>query len=103
MESEFVLGAQETRAYLARLGLERPERPTREALDDLVYAHQCSIPFETIDMYRCTEPPDLEPAHVFDKLVTQRRGGYCFELNTLFEALLASLGYQVRPCLCRAV
>ena len=50
MESEFVLGAQETRAYLARLGLERPERPTREALDDLVYAHQCSIPFETIDM-----------------------------------------------------
>ena len=70
MESEFVLGAQETRAYLARLGLERPERPTREALDDLVYAHQCSIPFETIDMYRCTEPPDLEPAHVFDKLVT---------------------------------
>ena len=103
MESEFVLGARKTRAYLARLGLERPERPTREALDDLVYAHQCSIPFETIDMYRCTEPPDLEPAHVFDKLVTQRRGGYCFELNTLFEALLASLGYQVRPCLCRAV
>ena len=39
MESEFVLGAQETRAYLARLGLERPERPTREALDDLVGFH----------------------------------------------------------------
>ena len=103
MEGEFALGAQRTRAYLARLGLERPERPTREALDELVYAHQCSIPFETIDMYRCTEPPDLEPARVFDKLVAQRRGGYCFELNALFEALLASLGYRVRPCLCRAV
>ena len=61
MESEFVLGAQETRAYLARLGLERPERPTREALADLVYAHQCSIPFETIDMYRCTEPTWSRP------------------------------------------
>ena len=93
MEGEFALGAQRTRAYLARLGLERPERPTREALDELVYAHQC----------RCTEPPDLEPARVFDKLVAQRRGGYCFELNALFEALLASLGYRVRPCLCRAV
>ena len=103
MGNEFALSSRDACAYLERIGLGRPEQPTREALDDLVYAHQCSIPFETIDMYRCAEPPDLALDRVFDKLITRHRGGYCFELNALFEALLASLGYEVRPCLCRAV
>ena len=32
----------------------------------------------------------------------KRRGGYCFELNKLFEALLVALGYDARPCLARS-
>lgn len=103
MQPTNVLCAEKVDTYLARLSCPRPTAPTREALDELIYAHQCSIPFETIDMHHCTQPPNLNPDRVFDKLVTQRRGGYCFELNSLFESLLASLHFDARPCLCRAV
>ena len=42
-------------------------------------------------------PIELEPDAVFDKLVRQRRGGYCFEQNSLFLQVLAALGFAVRP------
>lgn len=103
MENKGAFTAPQAQAYLERIGCTRPAGATQGALDELVYAHQCSIPFETIDMHQCTEAPDLDPGHVFDKIVTQHRGGYCYELNALFERLLVSLGFAARPCLCRAV
>lgn len=103
MSNAEALTMQQTEAYLNRIGCAKPAEATRAVLDELIYAHQCSIPFETIDMYQCTKAPDLKLARVFDKIVTRHRGGYCYELNALFEQLLTSLGFNARPCLCRAV
>jgi N-hydroxyarylamine O-acetyltransferase len=77
--------------------------PTIETLDALIYAHQCSIPFETLDTSVFGLEISLATRDVFDKIVTRQRGGYCFELNTLFDKLLRALGYHVRSCLARAV
>jgi len=63
----------------------------------LVFQHQCNVPFETLDMHHCKKPPELSIDAVFDKIVTRKRGGYCFELNLLFETLLRSVGFDAYP------
>lgn len=103
MEDSLLLDDDQVQEYLHRLGYTGDASINKDTLDELTYLHQCSIPFETIDMHHCTEPPSLALEDVFDKLVTQQRGGYCFELNYLYELLLASLGFSVRPIMCRAV
>lgn len=106
MHKESSLQKNQIQAYLDRIGFvgSLKDLPlNKETLDELTFLHQCSIPFETIDMYHCAAPPDLSPEVLFEKIVTLKRGGYCFELNYLYELLLKSLGYEVRPLLCRAV
>ncbi len=98
-----ILDAAQVSAYLERLGLRDKPGVSREALDELTFRHQCSIPFETIDMWHCTEPPVIDIDSIFQKIVTVRRGGFCFELNYAFETLLNSLGFKARPILSRAV
>lgn len=98
-----MLTSDQVGTYLEKLGLDYDLVPDKSNLDALVYAHQTNIPFCTVDICRTGTPPDLSLETIFDKVVTRGRGGYCFELNKLFEALLASLGYDVRPVLSRAV
>ncbi len=90
-------------AYLAKLGSHEAPAPTKENLDGLIYAHQTRIPFSTVDIHRSQREPDLGLEAIFEKVVVQGKGGYCFELNKLFEALLTSLGYDARPVYARAV
>jgi N-hydroxyarylamine O-acetyltransferase len=101
------LTPQMLRDYLQRIGLDAQEvqvdGPTKKTLDRLVFAHQSSVPFETLDTYGTGSDIPLETERIYDKLVTRRRGGYCFELNGLFDKLLRALGYQARSCLARAV
>jgi N-hydroxyarylamine O-acetyltransferase len=52
------------------------------------------LPFENLDVL-LQRPIHIEPEAVFAKVVEQGRGGYCFELNSLFARLLVSLGYRV--------
>ncbi|MCP1623338.1 arylamine N-acetyltransferase family protein [Pseudomonas nitroreducens] len=82
-------------ATLARLGLP-PERPapTLENLDRLIVAALHHLPFENLDVL-LDKPILIDPEAVFAKVVERRRGGYCFELNSLFARLLASLDYRV--------
>lgn len=82
-------------ATLARLGLP-PERPapTLENLDRLIVAALHHLPFENLDVL-LEKPIRIEPEAVFAKVVEHRRGGYCFELNSLFARLLSSLDYRV--------
>ncbi|KJJ97033.1 arylamine N-acetyltransferase [Pseudomonas sp. 21] len=82
-------------ATLARLGLS-PERPapTLENLDQMIVAALHHLPFENLDVL-LDRPILIEPDAVFAKVVEHRRGGYCFELNSLFARLLASLDYRV--------
>lgn len=91
------------RAYLDRLGIEGIPDTSLESLDELVYAHHTHIPFETIAIHRSGETPDLSIDTLYSKIITEGKGGYCFELNKLFQALLDSLGFETRPVLCRAI
>lgn len=82
-------------AYLARIGAERPAKPTLEALTTLQLAHLQSAPFENLAVF-CRRPVTTDNDWTFHKVVEQQRGGWCFELNGAFAQLLESLGYGVR-------
>jgi N-hydroxyarylamine O-acetyltransferase len=88
------LGPHAAAAYLARLGVVAPEAPTRGALASLHRAHLMGVPFENLDI-SLGRPIRLDLASVLAKVVDHRRGGYCYELNGLFAALLRHLGYAV--------
>ncbi|WP_425228976.1 arylamine N-acetyltransferase family protein [Sphingomonas sp.] len=83
-------------AYLARVQL--PTRVTDDAagLHRLQRAHRLAIPFENLDV-ALGRAIAVDSAGVFAKLVTARRGGYCFEHNRLFGDALAALGFVARP------
>ena len=83
-------------AYFARTGYSGSRAPTLETLHGLVGAHIQTIPFENIDVL-LGRPIELEPDKVMQKLVHGRRGGYCFEQNTLLLEVLTDLGYHVQP------
>ena len=81
-------------AYLARIGYRERLDPTVETLRGLHFAHATQIPFENLDILLGRSIVlDLESLQ--KKLVERRRGGYCFEQNTLFAAVLESLGFAV--------
>ncbi len=81
-------------AYLRRIGLDAPPPATAAGLAAVHRAHAASIPFENLDILLGRgirlDLPSLEA-----KLVTARRGGYCFEQNSLFAAALTDLGFSV--------
>lgn len=81
-------------AYLGRIGYSAPLDGSLETLGGLVKAHLERIPFENLDVFDFGKVPDLEEEALYHKIVEKRRGGYCFELNTLFDALLRSLGFS---------
>lgn len=80
--------------YLARLGVGERPAATGEALAALQLAHLLHVPFENLSIHR-GERIVLEPVWLHDKLVSRRRGGFCYELNGLFAELLAALGFRV--------
>lgn len=84
------------KAYFDRIGLEMPEVivPDSELLRKLQFAHCTTVPYENLDMIRDV-PTSLEADALFDKIVTEGRGGLCFELNGSFGNLLRELGYGV--------
>ena len=81
-------------AYLARLGMEALPDPTAEGLRDLHRAHIAAIPFENLDII-VGRGVDVSLPAVQAKLVGRRRGGYCFEHNALFAAVLDRAGFDV--------
>jgi N-hydroxyarylamine O-acetyltransferase len=81
-------------AYLARIGYDGRLDPTLEALRALHFAHTSAIPFENLDIV-LGQTISLDLPHLEAKLVTARRGGYCFEQNALFAAVLESVGFDV--------
>jgi N-hydroxyarylamine O-acetyltransferase len=81
-------------AYLERTGAPAPLAPSAEALADLQQAHVGAVPFENLDIL-LGRPITLDLESLQAKLVTARRGGYCFEQNTLFGAVLERLGFEV--------
>lgn len=81
-------------AYLARVGWSGPLAADVATLRELHAAHTSAIPFENLDV-RLGRPVGLDLASLQDKLVRRRRGGYCFEQNTLFASALRAIGFEV--------
>jgi len=89
-------------AYLRRVGYAGSTARTRENLRALHRAHLLAVPFENLDIglgrkIICNEDSFLH------KIVTDRRGGFCYELNGAFAALLRALGFQVTLLSARVV
>ncbi len=81
-------------AYLARIGYEGRLEPTLTTLQGLHRAHLLSVPYENLDIH-LGRTLTLSLPEVFNKLVTQKRGGWCLEMNGLFAWALRELGFAV--------
>ena len=81
-------------AYLARIGYSGSLAPTAATLRDLHRAHMLSVPFENLDI-ALGRKIVCDEARFVGKIVKQRRGGFCYELNGAFAVLLRALGFQV--------
>ncbi len=92
-ESENVLNIAR---YLARIGYDGPKDTpcTLETLRRLQWCHACTIPFENLDVL-LDGKIQIDGPGVYQKLVVEGRGGYCFEHNTLFLEMLTALGFEV--------
>ncbi|SNZ03102.1 N-hydroxyarylamine O-acetyltransferase [Natronoarchaeum philippinense] len=92
----------ETDRYLRRIGVDPTtvERADRETLDRLQRAHVTTVPFETIAVagtpFGEHDPSGVSRAYqdLYEKIVEDGRGGFCYELNGLFGWLLSELGYE---------
>jgi N-hydroxyarylamine O-acetyltransferase len=81
-------------AYLRRMELQPPVVADAAGLRRLHRAHQLAVPFENLSIH-LAEPVSLAEDDLVAKIVRDRRGGFCYELNGLFALLLESLGAQV--------
>lgn len=89
------LGRARVDRYLSRLGYQGERTPTRSTL---IALHRCQlyeVPFENLDI-NLGRRIVLDVGRFFDKIVLERRGGFCYELNGLFASLLAGMGFRVR-------
>ena len=86
--------------YLHRIRFKGARDLSEDTLFRLHHAQFFAIPFENFDIL-LGRGINLEPEAVFNKLVLQKRGGYCFELNGLFLEALKALGFKARPLLAR--
>lgn len=82
-------------AYLERIGYTGELQPTLAVLQQLQKRHLLAVPFENLDIHSGV-PIELDVEKIFDKVVLQKRGGFCYELNGLYFELLTALGFDVR-------
>ena len=91
-----------SRLYLQRLGYDTPPPPTLQTLQDLQLRHVSTFAFENLStLLRVPVPIDLPS--VEHKVLLDGRGGYCYELNQMFLALLQELGFDARGITGRVV
>ncbi len=84
----------DTDSYLKRIDYHGSLSPTAETLRNLQVAHLRSVPFENLSIH-AGQPIVLDDDSLFEKIVIRRRGGFCYELNGLFAAMLRDLGFEV--------
>jgi N-hydroxyarylamine O-acetyltransferase len=80
--------------YLRRIGIDGTVKPDFTTLAAIHAAHVDAIPFEALDPF-LGRPVKLDLAGIQDKILSNRRGGYCFEQNTLLKAALEAIGFSV--------
>ena len=82
-------------AYFRRIEYEGPRQPSAATLRTLHRQHLFTVPFENLDI-PLSVPIQLDLPLIYDKIVTRRRGGFCYELNGLFGELLRAMGFRVQ-------
>ncbi|RRS00150.1 arylamine N-acetyltransferase family protein [Glycomyces terrestris] len=85
-------------AYLDRVGITAPRRPTLHALRRIHRAHVAAMPYENLDI-QLGRPIRLDADSLFAKLVEGGRGGYCYEHNGVLAFALEAMGFDVRRVL----
>jgi N-hydroxyarylamine O-acetyltransferase len=88
--------------YLGRIGYDGPRAATFDVLRVLHRLHPEAIPFENLNPLLGL-PVALDPASLEAKLVRSRRGGWCFEQNTLFRLALHAMGFKTRGLAARVL
>ena len=85
-----------TSDYVTRIGLDGSSlEPNIESLRLLQRSHLLSVPFENLDIH-WSRPITLDRERFYAKIVSSRRGGFCYELNGLFDTLLQEIGFKTR-------
>ena len=103
MYEELYKPLPDLQACLDRIGYEKRTIDTAADLNRLVEKHLCSVPFENLSVLHGNTEPSIGIEALFEKIVTKNRGGYCFELNGLFCALLRAMDVEVYPVLSRVM
>jgi N-hydroxyarylamine O-acetyltransferase len=80
--------------FLARLNYSNPVKPDAETLHGLQFAHLITVPFENLDI-GLKRPIQLSEEALWEKVIIHKRGGFCYELNSLFAWLLKQIGFDV--------
>ena len=96
---EYYAPLPDLRMSLERIGLD-PDgdySPSKENLQKIMLAHIMTVPYESLDCCDYFRKVDFSPPHLFEKFVLSRRGGYCYEINGFFMAILEGLGYDCIP------
>ena len=81
-------------SYLARINLPSPPEPTLSGLKRLHRAHLLAVPFENLEVQLGRRVGTALPP-IYEKIVENRRGGWCYEMNGLFGWALSELGFRV--------
>lgn len=89
------LSAPQLDRYFARIGYTGPRSATLGTLRALHRAHLLAIPYENLDIHLGL-PLTLDAEAMFTKLVDERRGGWCYEMNGVLGRVLETLGFSVR-------
>jgi len=90
-EEDFIMDPR-VHAYLNRIGYDGSLDLTAQTLSDIQERHLLTVPYENIDILE-GKRLSLEIDDLYGKIVTRRRGGYCFEVNALFGWLTEELGF----------
>jgi N-hydroxyarylamine O-acetyltransferase len=84
-------------SYLQRIDIKGPLTPDLKSLKLLHQSHATRIPFENLDI-QLGKPISLDLDDLQRKMIHNKRGGYCFEQNTLMQSVLKEIGYDVIAC-----
>jgi N-hydroxyarylamine O-acetyltransferase len=88
--------------YLERIGFAGEPMADLATLEALHRLHPQAIPFENLSTL-LGAPVSLDRGAIEEKLIRQRRGGYCFEHNTLFQGVLEAIGFEPTALAARVV
>jgi N-hydroxyarylamine O-acetyltransferase len=90
----------DVQAYLRRIDYQGSLMPDIDLLRSLHRAHLFTVPFENLDIYLGREIV-CDESRILHKILKEKRGGFCYELNGAFAALLRALGFRVTLLSCR--